>query len=110
MKGKDWVSWNLIICGYGQLGHGIQAIELFEEMRKQKVRPNSITFLRVLSSCRHAVDLPERACLLEEAGEFIKKMSIQPNGVIWGSLLMSCRLLGNFWLGTEAAENRLVVM
>lgn len=62
MKGKDWVSWNLIICGYGQLGHGIQAIELFEEMRKQKVRPNSITFLRVLSSCRHAGIVKKKAC------------------------------------------------
>ncbi|CAN4121641.1 unnamed protein product [Withania somnifera] len=137
MESKDLVSWNSMICGYGQQGHGAQAIELFEEMKKQKVRPDSITFLGVLSSCRHAgfvnegmcyfnsmvdhgvkpvldhysciVDLLGRARLLEEAREFIKKMPIQPNGVIWGSLLMSCRLQGNFWLGIEAAENRLAL-
>ncbi|KAM3341063.1 pentatricopeptide repeat-containing protein [Capsicum galapagoense] len=137
MKSKDLVSWNSMICGYGQQGHGIQAIELFEEMKKRKVRPDSITFLGVLSSCRHSgfvkegmsyfysmvdygvkpeldhysciVDLLGRARLLEEAREFIKKMPIQPNGVIWGSLLMSCRLQGNFWLGIEAAENRLAL-
>ncbi|XP_070037960.1 pentatricopeptide repeat-containing protein At2g37320 [Nicotiana tomentosiformis] len=138
MKSKDLVSWNSMICGYGQQGHAIQAIELFEEMKKQrKVRPDSITFLGVLSSCRHAgfvkegmfyfnsmvdcrvkpeldhysciVDLLGRARLLEEAWEFIKKMPVQPNGVIWGSLLMSCRLQGNFWLGIEAAENRLTL-
>ncbi|MCD7452804.1 hypothetical protein HAX54_018245 [Datura stramonium] len=136
-KSKDLVSWNSMICGYGQQGHAIQAIKLFEEMKKQKVRPDSITFLGVLSSCRHAgfvkegmsyfnsmidygvkpevdhysciVDLLGRARLLEEAREFIKKMPIQPNGVIWGSLLMSCRLQGNFWLGIEAAENRLAL-
>ncbi|XP_059305684.1 pentatricopeptide repeat-containing protein At2g37320 [Lycium ferocissimum] len=136
-KSKDLVSWNSMICGYGQQGHAIQAIELFEEMKKQKVRPDSITFLGVLSSCRHAgfvkegmyyfnsmvdygvkpeldhysciVDLLGRARLLEEAREFIKKMPIQPNGVIWGSLLMSCRLQGNFRLGIEAAENRLAL-
>lgn len=136
-KSKDLVSWNSMICGYGQQGHAIQAIELFEEMKKQEVRPDSITFLGVLSSCRHAgfvkegmpyfysmadygvkpeldhysciVDLLGRARLLEEAREFIMKMPIQPNGVIWGSLLMSCRLQGNFRLGIEAAENRLAL-
>ncbi|WMV44850.1 hypothetical protein MTR67_038235 [Solanum verrucosum] len=136
-KSKDLVSWNSMICGYGQQGHAIQAIELFEEMKKQEVRPDSITFLGVLSSCRHAgfvkegmsyfnsmvdygvkpevdhysciVDLLGRARLLEEAREFIKKMPIRPNGVIWGSLLMSCRLQGNFRLGIEAAENRLAL-
>jgi pentatricopeptide repeat protein len=37
------------------------------------------------------VDLLSRAGQLEEAFEFIKKMPIEPNPVIWGSLLSACR-------------------
>ena len=38
------------------------------------------------------VDLLSRAGLLDEAYSFIKKMPIQPNPVIWGSLLAACRV------------------
>ncbi|KAJ8532893.1 hypothetical protein K7X08_015782 [Anisodus acutangulus] len=100
MKSKDLVSWNSMTCGYGQQGHAIQAIELFEEMKKQKPELDHYSCI---------IDLLGRARLLEEAREFITNMTIQPNGVIWGSLLISCGLQGNFRLGIEAAENRLVL-
>ncbi|KAF7145554.1 hypothetical protein RHSIM_Rhsim04G0025800 [Rhododendron simsii] len=54
MRIKDLVSWNSMIAGYAQHGFSSQAIDLFEEMRKKKVKPDAITFLGVLSSCRHA--------------------------------------------------------
>ena len=47
--------------------------------------------------------------LLEEARDFIVKMPIHPNAIIWGSLLSCCRLHGNVWLGIEAAENKLLL-
>ncbi|KAL6336349.1 hypothetical protein AAG906_014519 [Vitis piasezkii] len=137
MDGKDIVSWNSMIAGHAQHGLAVQAIDLFEEMKKQKLKPDAITFLGVLSSCRHVglvkqgqfyfnsmvehgvkpeldhfacvVDLLGRAGLLEEARDFIVKMPIHPNAIIWGSLLSSCRLHGSVWLGIEAAENRLLL-
>ncbi|KAG7940963.1 hypothetical protein I3843_16G013400 [Carya illinoinensis] len=137
MDGKDIVSWNSMIAGYAQHGLSVQAIDLFEKMRKQSVKPDAITFLGVLSSCRHAgivkegllyfnsmvdygvqpeldhyscvVDLLGRAGLLEEAQDFIEKMPIYPNAVIWGSLLSSSRLHGSVWIGIQAAEKRLVL-
>ncbi|KAK6943739.1 hypothetical protein RJ641_024841 [Dillenia turbinata] len=45
--------------------------------------------------------------LLEEAEDFIHKMPINPNAVIWCSLLSSCRLHGNVCIGIKAAENML---
>ncbi|KAI8560398.1 hypothetical protein RHMOL_Rhmol04G0252400 [Rhododendron molle] len=135
MRIKDLVSWNSMIAGYAQHGFSSQAIDLFEEMRKKKVKPDAITFLGVLSSCRHAglvaqgqfyfhsmvgyglepevdhysciVDLLGRAGDLEKAWGLIKNMPIDPNGIIWGSLLSSSRLHGNVWIGIEAGERRL---
>ncbi|KAM7531795.1 hypothetical protein LguiB_035205 [Lonicera macranthoides] len=137
MPTKDLVSWNSMINGYSQHGLASQAICLFEEMKQQKMKPDAITFLGILSSCRHAgiveegwfyfnsmaeygvkseldhysciVDLLGRAGFVKDAWDFIKKMPISPNAVIWGSLLSSCRLHGNVWIGIEAAEERLVL-
>ena len=137
IDGKDIVSWNSMIAGYAQHGLALQAIDLYEEMKKQSIEPDAITFLGVLSSCRHAglvkegwfyfnsmvelgvqpdldhyscvVDLLGRAGLLDEAKDFIEKMPIYPNAVIWGSLLSSSRLHGSVWIGIRAAENRLLL-
>ncbi|KNA25462.1 hypothetical protein SOVF_005770 [Spinacia oleracea] len=135
MHDKDIVSWNSMISGYALHGLAWKAIDLFEEMKRQKMKPDCITFLGVLSSCRHAglvkqghmyfnsmieycvepdlghysciVDLLGRAGLVDEGRNFILDMPIKPNAVIWGSLLSSCRLHDNVWIGIEAAENRL---
>ncbi|KAK9123689.1 hypothetical protein Sjap_013291 [Stephania japonica] len=134
---KDLISWNSMISAYAQHGLADDAIHLLKEMENKKVQPDAITFLGVLSSCRHAglvekgrlcfesmlhygivpnldhysciVDLLGRAGLLQEALEFIKKMPIRPNAIIWGSLLSSCKLQGNVWIGIEAAKNRLLL-
>ena len=137
MVGKDIVSWNSMIAGYAQHGLAVQGIGLFERMKSQGVKPDAITFLGVLSSCRHAgfveggrnyfnsmveygvkpeldhysciVDLLGRAGLLEEAQYFIERMPVSPNAVIWGSLVSSCRLHGSVWIGIQAAENTLLL-
>ncbi|EXB31275.1 hypothetical protein L484_014760 [Morus notabilis] len=135
--GRDTVSWNSMIAGYAQHGLVLQAIDLFEEMKQQGAKSDAITFLGVLSSCRHAglvkegrlyfdsmvehgvepeldhysciVDLLGRAGLLEEARDVIAKMPIRPNAIIWGSLLSSSRIHGSIGLGIEAAEERLLL-
>ena len=134
---KDIVSWNSMIVGYAQHGHALQAIGLFEEMKKQNVKAGAITFLGVLSACRHVglveegwlyfnsmlehgvepeldhyscvVDLLGRAGLLEEATDVIASMPIPPNAVIWGSLLSSSRLHKSVWFGIQAAKSKLLL-
>jgi pentatricopeptide repeat protein len=135
---KDVVSWNSMIAGYAQHGLAMQAIELFELMMpKSGTKPDAITYLGVLSSCRHAglvkegrkffnlmaehglkpelnhysclVDLLGRFGLLQEALELIENMPMKPNSVIWGSLLFSCRVHGDVWTGIRAAEERLML-
>ncbi|ONK77008.1 uncharacterized protein A4U43_C02F2160 [Asparagus officinalis] len=134
---KDLISWNSMIFGYAHYGNADQALDLLKEMEKCNILPDAITFLGVLSSCRHAglldkghhcfrlmvkqgikpeldhysciVDLLGRAGLLEEAVDFVEKMPMSPNAVIWGSLLSSCRVHGNVWIGIYAAERRLLL-
>lgn len=135
---KDVVSWNSMIAGYAQHGLATQAIELFEVMMaKSGTKPDAITYLGVLSSYRHAglvkegrkffnlmeeqglkpelnhfsclVDLLGRFGLLQEALELIENMPMEPNSVIWGSLLFSCRVHGDIWTGIRAAEERLML-
>ncbi|KAG2634263.1 pentatricopeptide repeat-containing protein At2g37320-like [Panicum virgatum] len=131
---KDVVSWNSMIFGYSQHGLAEHCLDLLKEMEGH-IMLDAISFLGVLSSCRHAclvtegrrcframiehgikpeldhyscmVDLLGRAGLLDEAWDLIQTMSMPPNGVIWGSLLASCRLHGSVLIGIQAAEHRL---
>jgi pentatricopeptide repeat protein len=120
MRKRSVVSWNTMIAGFSLNGHGIDGIELFQEMRKQGVEPNAVTFLGVLGCCAHAgavevgreifgsmqmehgiepaiehygcvVDLLGRSGLLEEAHALIQGMPMKPNAAIWGALLSACR-------------------
>ncbi|CAL5065042.1 unnamed protein product [Urochloa decumbens] len=131
---KDLVSWNSMIFGYSQHGLAEHCLDILKEMEGH-IMPDAISFLGVLSSCRHAcfitegrrcfremiehgikpeldhyscmVDLLGRAGLLDEAWDLIQTMSMPPNGVIWGSLLASCRVHGSVSIGIQAAEHRL---
>ncbi|KAL2906377.1 Pentatricopeptide repeat-containing protein ELI1 chloroplastic [Bienertia sinuspersici] len=48
---KDVVCWNVMIDGYAQNGRPNDALELFQQMLKAKLKPNEVTLLPVLSAC-----------------------------------------------------------
>ncbi|PPD75951.1 hypothetical protein GOBAR_DD27125 [Gossypium barbadense] len=117
--------------GYG--GNGNQAIELFNKMLRQGVKPDGVVFVGLLTACSHGglveqgrdifksmtsvhkispqivhygcmVDLLGRAGFLEEALDLIKLMPMEPNDVIWGSLLAACRMHRNIDMAGYATE------
>nr|GMC66992.1 pentatricopeptide repeat-containing protein At1g25360 [Ipomoea batatas] len=126
----DSVSWNAMIAALGQHGHGAHAIELFEEMLEERISPDRISFLTVLSACnrikegQHYFDLMHRVYginpgedhysrlidLLSRAGRFseatnvIQTMPYKPGAPIWEALLSGCRLHGNIELAVQAAD------
>ncbi|KAF5733965.1 pentatricopeptide repeat-containing protein [Tripterygium wilfordii] len=131
MVKKDAYSWTTMICGYAIYGSGNRALEVFSNMLESRVDPNEVTFLSLLMACSHAglfaeglrlfkimiksygfkpkiehygsvVDLFGRAGLLEEAKEFIESMPINPDAVIWRTLLSSCLVHGNLKLAEMA--------
>ncbi|KAM7521184.1 hypothetical protein LguiB_020146 [Lonicera macranthoides] len=139
MSCVDSVSWNAMIAALGQHGHGEKALELFEQMLKEEILPDRITFLTVLSACSHAglvkegrryfdtmhglygispgedhyarlIDLLCRAGKFSEAKDAIQTMPFEPGAPIWEALLGGCRIHGNMDLGIEAAERLFEVM
>ncbi|KAL0352635.1 UNVERIFIED_CONTAM: Pentatricopeptide repeat-containing protein [Sesamum angustifolium] len=120
MKGNNVVAWTALICGAAQCGYGVDALRIFEKMREAGVKPNELTFTGILTACVQAglvdegrryfrmleqsglrpriqhygcmVDLFGKTGLLGEAYEIINTMPFEPNVVIWGSFLSSCKL------------------
>ncbi|CDY11719.1 BnaC06g13270D [Brassica napus] len=135
MKERDLSSWNTLIVGLA-LHHAEGSIEMFEEMQRLRVWPNEVTFIGVILACSHSgrvnegrqyfrlmkdvykiepnikhygcmVDMLGRAGLLEEAFMFVESMEIEPNAIVWRTLLGACRIYGNVELGKYANEKLL---
>ncbi|CAN6485099.1 unnamed protein product [Victoria cruziana] len=133
---RNLSSWNSIIVGHAQHGHGREGLRLFEALLQSGLTPDSITFVGVLSSCTHAglveegmhyfesmsqdygifprmdhygcvVDLLSRAGCLDEAKAFIDRMPFEPDPIVWSTFLGACRVHKNIELGRRAAENLL---
>ncbi|GAB4842241.1 hypothetical protein Ancab_012207 [Ancistrocladus abbreviatus] len=116
-----------MITGYAMHGHANDAIELFEQMRTH-AQPDHITFVGVLSACRHGQLLDEGwkyfddmvrdygidptvqhyTCmvdLLGHSGRLDEAYNLRyPDSGIWGSLLNACKIHGNVELGELALE------
>lgn len=136
IRNKHVTTWNSLILGLAFHGHAEESIKLFTEMRRSRVRPDEITFIGALVACSHAgrveegrqyfklmrerysiepnirhhgcmVDMLGRAGLLNEAFEFIDKMEIEPNAIIWRTLLGACKIHGNVELGRRANQKLL---
>ncbi|KAF3787154.1 putative pentatricopeptide repeat-containing protein [Nymphaea thermarum] len=122
MRETDLISWNSLMAGYAQHGHGRKAVELFEQMRHLGIRPDDTTFLCVLSACSHSglhdkgleyfdlmsseqvvpkaehyscvVDLLGRAGYLDEAESFMNSMPVKPGLSMFRSLISACQAYG----------------
>ncbi|KAJ7963887.1 Pentatricopeptide repeat-containing protein [Quillaja saponaria] len=97
-------SWPLMQA-YAQHGLVEDAIQLFREMEQLGAEINAVTFLCVLFACSHA----GRVGRLDDAVEFIRSMPVEPNEMIWQTLLGACRTHGNAELGEIAAQKILSV-
>lgn len=133
MDRRDAVTWSAMISGFAQHGLGKLALDLFDEMVKDGVKPSSITFVAVLMACNHAglvergreyfssmgrdygvevrpdhytcmVDLLGRAGKLEEAMALIKEMPFKPHPAIFGTLLGACTAHKNVDIAEFAAK------
>ncbi|KAH9293478.1 hypothetical protein KI387_041321 [Taxus chinensis] len=127
------VSWNAMLAGYAMHGHSKDALKLFELMNHSGTIPDHISFICILFACSHAglvddgckyfihmsdsyylppkmdhyvcmVDLLGRAGHLDGALNFIIKIPIKPDAVVWMSMLGTCRSHKNIVLGEFVAE------
>ncbi|KAG6394585.1 hypothetical protein SASPL_145174 [Salvia splendens] len=133
LQRKNVYSYSSMIIGFAMHGRATSAIELFREMTTTTdVKPNSVTFLGVLTACSHGgmveqgklffdemkekhgispsvdhyntmVDMLGRRGRLKEALSLIKAMPMEANGGVWGALLGASRVHGDASIAEEAA-------
>ncbi|KAJ4724394.1 Pentatricopeptide repeat-containing protein [Melia azedarach] len=135
---RDTVSWTSMITAYGSHGQALKALKLFGEMQQSNAKPDSVTFLAVLSACGHAglvdegcfyfnqmiseydikprsehysclIDLLGRAGRLHEAYGILQSTpEIREDAELLSTLFSACRLHRNAELGEKIA--RLLIM
>ncbi|OMO73778.1 hypothetical protein CCACVL1_17148 [Corchorus capsularis] len=135
---KDSVIYNVTMAGYAHHGHESKVFQLFEEMLEQGIKPDVVTFIALLSACRHCglvelgekyfnsmtesykilpesdhytcmIDLYGRANQLEKAVAFMKVIPVKKDAAIMGAFLNACRLNKNAELAREAEEKLLEI-
>ncbi|ONK81866.1 uncharacterized protein A4U43_C01F33670 [Asparagus officinalis] len=133
MPQRDVVAWNSIISGFSQNGFGMEALDLFEEMKLDGVEPDDVTFINLLFACSHMglvergwsyfksmydehglapklehyacmVDILSRAGLLEKAKNFVESVPIDHRTCLWRIVLGACRKPQYFDIGAYAGE------
>uniref|UniRef100_A0ACD5W506 Uncharacterized protein n=1 Tax=Avena sativa TaxID=4498 RepID=A0ACD5W506_AVESA len=135
---RNVMHWTAMICGMAMHLHYDEAIQLFEKMCWRGLGPNEMIFTAVLSACGRAglveqgrvffqlmvekyglepsihhyacmVDIFAKAGQLEDAYDVIKTMKVEPNLVIWTSLLAACKRFKNFDIAVEGIEKVLAM-
>ncbi|KAI5059673.1 hypothetical protein GOP47_0025992 [Adiantum capillus-veneris] len=81
---RDVVSWNILIAGYAEHGHGQEAFNCFKRMKLEGFNPNTITFLSVLKAVvsTQAAGQGEEVYAQIESNVFLKTDIIIGNAVI----------------------------
>ncbi|PON91720.1 DYW domain containing protein [Trema orientale] len=129
---KDAKAWSSMIVGLAIHGLYEEALKHFAMMEADKVIPDHLTFIGILSACGHSglvsegrrfwshmiesgikpstehyvcmIDLLCRAGLVVEACTLVKNMTISPNPVIWRTILVGCKKNGMLAKGELIAE------
>ncbi|KAK6913313.1 Pentatricopeptide repeat [Dillenia turbinata] len=133
MEKRDVVSWNAMLQGLAMHGCGERALHLFTRMIEKGVSPDKVTLVAVLCACTHAgltekglnyfytmerdygvvpqvehygcmIDLLGRGGRLKEAFDLVRAMSMEPNAIIWGTLLGACRMHNDVELAEEVLD------
>ncbi|KAL0920553.1 hypothetical protein M5K25_009695 [Dendrobium thyrsiflorum] len=130
---EDVILWNSLIVGLAKNGYAIEALEIFYQLQQSRINPDDISFLGVLTACSHAglidegrsffksmtnnygiiprahhyacmIDLLGRGGHLKEAEELINKLPLEPNGLIWATMLAASRMHEDSERGEYAAD------
>ncbi|KAK9138357.1 hypothetical protein Sjap_008951 [Stephania japonica] len=136
VREKNLLTWTVMISGWATNGCSDLALQWFEDMINAGVKPDDVVFLAILTACSHSgmvkeglrlfnsmrfdydiepnvkhyasmVDLFGRAGQLEEALNFIEKIPIKPDFVVWGALFCACRAHKNIEMAELASKKLL---
>ncbi|KAM7274183.1 hypothetical protein ACFE04_028847 [Oxalis oulophora] len=118
---------------HGESIKAIRVFDELMKCRDENVKPDGVTFIGLLNACTHEglvekgraffklmtndygiqpeiehygclIDLLGRAGMFEEALDVVKTMEIEPDEVVWGSLLNGCKIYGRADLAEYAVK------
>ncbi|XP_068335343.1 putative pentatricopeptide repeat-containing protein At2g01510 [Pyrus communis] len=133
MPKRNRVCWNALISAYALNGDGEGTLRSFEQMVQSGFKPDSVSFLSVLTACSHCglvdeglqyfnsltcnskivlrrehyasmVDLLCRSGRFSEAEKLMAEMPFEPDEIMWSSVLNSCKIHKNQELAERAAD------
>ncbi|KAL5993441.1 hypothetical protein ACLOJK_014366 [Asimina triloba] len=133
IENKNLASYNAMMMSLAVNGNAGNCLDIFSKMLEDGIRPDSISFVGVLSACAHAgwlkeatqyfnqmrvvygiaprsehyscmVHLLGHAGLIGQAYNFITSSPVKPDVVMWGTLLNACKVHGNIYFGELAAK------
>ncbi|CAN6479268.1 unnamed protein product [Victoria cruziana] len=136
LRERNVWTWSAMILGLAVNGQPEDALQLFHEMKLVPVEPNYVTFLGLLCACSHSgfvkegceyfdlmrneykieptmvhysamVDLFGRWGRLEDAYHFIRDIPVEPDAVVWRTLLGACCIHGNVRIGEKISKELL---
>ncbi|KAI3866938.1 hypothetical protein MKW92_043499 [Papaver armeniacum] len=131
---RNVVSWNAMITGYAQNGQDQEALELYQKMLQERLKPENITLVGVLSACSRSgsvelgkkyfisiselhgmkptldhyscmINLLGRPGRMNEAVDLINSLPEEPNYLIWSTLLSVARVIGDIERAEMAAKH-----
>ncbi|KAI3915522.1 hypothetical protein MKW92_010106 [Papaver armeniacum] len=134
MHERDFVSWNAMICACAQHGLAEEAINVFENMKLENIKPSSASFVAVLRACGYMgwfeegsryfqsmvddyglepqlehyscmVDIIGRSGRVKEALKMINEMPFGADVVVWRTLLSVCKIHGDVEVAKHAASS-----
>ncbi|XP_020547267.1 putative pentatricopeptide repeat-containing protein At2g01510 [Sesamum indicum] len=133
MPERNTISWNAMISAYAQNGDSKATLRSFKEMVESGVHPDHVSFLGVLTACSHSgcvdearqyfnimtqtykltpqkehyaslVDVLCRRGRFKEAEAWMAQMPVEPDEIMWSSILNSCRIHKNQEFAKRAAD------
>jgi pentatricopeptide repeat protein len=81
---QDAVSWNALISGYEHQGKANEALKYYDQMRREGLSPNAVTFICVLKACGNLKAIEKGKQIHEE----ILKSGLLEKDVALGSALV----------------------
>ncbi|XP_073310154.1 putative pentatricopeptide repeat-containing protein At5g37570 [Primulina huaijiensis] len=133
MPRHDLISFCSMIQGLTTHGSGAQAVQLFDRMLDEGIRPDAVAFTVILTACSRAglvddgcryfdlmireysinpspdhyacmVDILGKSGKLKAAYELVRSMPVESHAGAWGALLGACRLHCDIDLGQDVAR------
>eukprot|EP00250_Pteridium_aquilinum_P020621 c24888_g1_i1 orf=525-3071(-) len=133
MQQWDLILCNAMICVFAQYGHAKEAFCVFFQMQQDKIKPDQVTFISILTACSHTgqieegrhlfvsisrdhrlkqledhyvcmIDILGRAGLLDEAEELINSIPFEKSALVWLTLLSACQMHSDMERGCLATN------